>query len=65
LRVGATGVIVDCTRAEPLAAAVAALLDDGARRQQMGTAGREWTERACSFDVLAPQAARVLERVAG
>ena len=64
LRVGETGVVADCTRAEPLAAAIAELLNDGARRQRMGTAGREWTERVCSFDVRAPQAARVLERIA-
>lgn len=64
LRPGETGVIADCTRAEPLAAAVGELLGDPAQRARMGAAGRQWTERACSFDVLAPRAAAVLERIA-
>jgi len=63
MQVGVSGVVVDCTRAETLAAALAALLDDGAQCQRMGAAGRAWTERACSFDALAPGAARVLERI--
>jgi phosphatidylinositol alpha-1,6-mannosyltransferase len=64
MRAGETGVLVDCTRAETLAAAVAELLGDAARRARMGAAGRQWTERACSFDGLAPQAAGLLERIA-
>ena len=63
LRAGETGVVVDCRRGDTLAAAVAALLRDPARCEQMGVAGRQWTARACSFDVLAPQMAAVLERI--
>jgi phosphatidylinositol alpha-1,6-mannosyltransferase len=64
VRAGETGVIVDCRRADTLAAAVAALLREPARREQMGAAGRQWTARACSFEVLAPQMASALDRIA-
>lgn len=63
VRAGETGVLADCTRADRLAAAVAELLADDARRERMGAAGRQWTARECTFDVRAPHAARVLERI--
>jgi phosphatidylinositol alpha-1,6-mannosyltransferase len=37
-----TGVIVDCTRPDPLAEAVCELLLDEPRREEMGRAGRDW-----------------------
>jgi len=61
---GETGVIVDCTQAEPLANAVAALLQDGGWRERMGAAGRRWVEAGFDFDGGAPRAAAVLARVA-
>jgi phosphatidylinositol alpha-1,6-mannosyltransferase len=64
VRAGESGVVVDCARAETLAAAVAELLSEPQRRARMGAAGRQWTVSDCSFDVLAPRAARVLERIA-
>jgi phosphatidylinositol alpha-1,6-mannosyltransferase len=63
LRAGETGVLVDCRRADTLAAAVAALLSDPARREHLGAAGREWTARACSFETLTPQMATTLQRI--
>jgi phosphatidyl-myo-inositol dimannoside synthase len=44
MRVGKTGLIVDCTRPEPLAQAIGDLLLDPARREAMGRAGRQWVE---------------------
>ena len=63
LRAGETGVLVDCRRADTLAAAVAALLSDPQRREHLGVAGRQWTARACSFAALAPQMAAALQRI--
>ena len=42
------GVVVDPTRRQDVGATVARLLDDGAARLAMGTAGRRYAERACS-----------------
>ena len=63
LRAGETGVLVDCRRADTLAAAVAALLRDQQRREHMGASGRHWTMRARSFEALAPQMAAALQRI--
>ncbi len=57
LRAGETGVLVDCTRPEPLAGAIEALLSDAARRDRMGAAGRR---RACDEFDFARQPARIL-----
>ena len=42
MRIDQTGRIVDCTRPEPLAAAVSDLLTDERARKRMGDAAREW-----------------------
>ncbi len=64
LRRDETGVLVDCTRAEVLAAALAELLADGVRRERMGAAARRWAE-GFDFDARAAEAAAVLAGVPG
>lgn len=56
-----TGVIVDCTRPEPLASAVINLLKDRDKLSAMGVAGRRHVEQSFSWDGLARQA---MERLA-
>ena len=63
VRAGETGVIVDCTRAAPLADALAALLDDHAGRARMGQAARHFAVETFDFDRNAERAAAVLARV--
>jgi phosphatidyl-myo-inositol dimannoside synthase len=58
---GETGLLVDCTRPEELADAVAALLSDTERRERMARHGRSWVERTFDFDAHAAQTARLLE----
>jgi phosphatidylinositol alpha-1,6-mannosyltransferase len=60
MRVGQTGLIVDCTRPELLAAAVVELLSDAARRGQMGKAAREHVLECFDWPRLASQAAGIL-----
>jgi phosphatidylinositol alpha-1,6-mannosyltransferase len=55
-----TGVVVDCTRPEPLAAAVSALLRDEPRREAMGRAARDWAAAHFDWNSLAQAAAEVL-----
>ena len=60
---GESGVIVDCTSPRTLAAAVGALLEDGARRERMGAAGRRRMVEHFDFDRRAALAVEVLARV--
>jgi phosphatidylinositol alpha-1,6-mannosyltransferase len=60
---GETGVVADCSRPEPLAAVVAGLLGDDARRARLGAAGRRWAVEHFDFDRQAGRAAEVLARV--
>jgi phosphatidylinositol alpha-1,6-mannosyltransferase len=62
---GRTGVIVDCTRPEPLAEAVAELLADGPRREAMGAAAREWALTHFDWPRLAEQVAAIVGGGAG
>ncbi len=50
---GRSGVVVDGTRVDEVASAVANLLADPARGRAMGAAGREWVQREWRWDVLA------------
>jgi phosphatidylinositol alpha-1,6-mannosyltransferase len=60
---GESGVIVDCTSPRTLAAAVGALLEDCARRERMGAAGRRRMVEHFDFDRRAALAVEVLARV--
>jgi phosphatidylinositol alpha-1,6-mannosyltransferase len=50
---GETGHVVDGSRVEVVADAIARLLEDPVRARAMGTAGRAWVEREWRWDVLA------------
>jgi phosphatidylinositol alpha-1,6-mannosyltransferase len=63
VRAGETGVIVDCTLAEPLADALAVLLDDPAQRTRMGRAARHFAVETFDFDRNAERVAAALGRV--
>jgi phosphatidylinositol alpha-1,6-mannosyltransferase len=54
-----TGMTLDCSASEPLAAAVLDLLQDPARRARMGVAARQWTVNHFDWDALASQAAEL------
>ena len=56
---GETGLLVDANGAEDLAAAVLALLDDPARRERMGRAGRAWVVEQFSWPNLAQKALKL------
>jgi phosphatidylinositol alpha-1,6-mannosyltransferase len=56
MHVGETGRIVDCTNPEPLADAVAELLDDAELRERMGTAARAWVTERFGWESLSRQA---------
>jgi cytidyltransferase-like protein len=58
--VGETGLIVDCTRPEPLAEAVGELLVDKGRRARMGQAAREHALAQFDWPQLAARAAGIL-----
>jgi phosphatidylinositol alpha-1,6-mannosyltransferase len=58
---GETGLAVDCSRSDDLAAAVGELLADEPRRARMGAAARRRVERDFDFDVMAPAAATLLD----
>ncbi len=60
LRAGETGLMVDCDRTDVLGEAVAELLGDDARRQQMGIAGRRFVERQFDFDARVASTAEAL-----
>jgi len=50
---GRTGTLVDGTRVDEVASAVADLLSDPVRSKALGAAGRAWVEREWRWDVLA------------
>ncbi|QDT34645.1 glycosyltransferase family 4 protein [Thalassoglobus polymorphus] len=62
-----TGVIADCTSPEPLAEAILKLLNDEARREQMGREARGWVVSQFDWSALARQAGELfgVEVVAG
>ncbi len=60
MRVGQTGMIVDCTQPEPLAEAVFELLADGRRREQMGQAARQFVLSRFDWPQLVAKAAKIL-----
>jgi phosphatidyl-myo-inositol dimannoside synthase len=60
VREGETGVVVDGTRVAAVAAAIIELLDDPARAQAMGRAGREWVEQRWTWDRAAADLAGML-----
>lgn len=55
---GTTGLVVDPTRTEPLAAAITSLLQDPARAEAMGKAGAEWVHTEWTWE-------RIVERLDG
>lgn len=57
MKLGETGIIVDCTAPEPLADAVVKLLSDPARLEQMGHAARNWVVERFDWSALAAEAA--------
>jgi phosphatidylinositol alpha-1,6-mannosyltransferase len=63
VRDGETGVLVDCRRADVLAAAVDRLLTDAAWRARLGTAGRQWMATHFDWNALLPAARQLLARV--
>jgi phosphatidylinositol alpha-1,6-mannosyltransferase len=50
---GTTGRVVDGTSVDVVADVVASLLEDPARAERLGAAGRDWVEREWRWDVLA------------
>lgn len=56
---GETGIVVDCTKPEPLAQAVCELLTDEKRREEMGRAARRWVVEHFDWSSLAEQAAEM------
>ena len=57
---GQTGIVLDPATPQSAAQAIGALLDDPARRQQMGDAARRRAEAGFSYDVLADRLSRAL-----
>src|SRR5262249_3183781 len=57
---GETGLVVDATRPEPVAAAVVTLLRDPELGRRMGAAGRAWIENCWSWERAAQRLAGVL-----
>lgn len=58
---GETGLVVDGTRPDEVAAALVGLLKDPAGARAMGERGREWAAREWSWDLAASRFARLLE----
>jgi phosphatidylinositol alpha-1,6-mannosyltransferase len=61
MRVGQTGLIVDCTAPEPLASAVVELLLNASTRETMGRAGRQWATSQFDWECLARRAREIFE----
>ncbi len=59
--VGESGLVVDCTSAQPLAAALTSLLNDPARRHAMGQAGRAHVTSRFDWEALAGEAQQVFD----
>lgn len=56
-----TGLIVDCTRPEPLAESVIDLLSDKIRIERMGLAARQWVVKQFDWESLAAKAKRIFD----
>lgn len=61
MNVGATGVVVDCTAPEPLAAAVVRLLSDTRLREAMGSDARCFVRERFDWAKLAAEASALFE----
>lgn len=61
MKVGETGLIVDCRTPAPLADAVVSLLGDPQRRERMGIAARQWVEDRFDWEPLAAQARQLFQ----
>jgi phosphatidylinositol alpha-1,6-mannosyltransferase len=61
MRVGESGLIVDCQDPIPLGELVAKLLQDPERLRRMGAAGRAWVASAFDWPALASEAQRLFE----
>lgn len=59
MRIGQTGVVVDCEGPDRLAAAVIELFQDRERLARMGEVGRKWVVERFDWTVLARQAGRL------
>ncbi len=59
--IGTTGLIVDCTQPEKIAAALLPLLQDDQRSTQMGLAGREFVVEHLDWQALSEQAGAVFD----
>ena len=59
MRIPETGRIVDCSRPEPLAEAIAELLSDRPLRERMGTAARRWAVENFDWEALSRMAGAV------
>src|SRR5688572_12774391 len=62
---GDSGLVVDPTRPEPLAAAITSLLQDRARAEAMGKAGAEWVHRDWTWARMADRLKAMLNRIPG
>ena len=65
LRAGGCGIAVPPEDVDALAAAIAALRSDPARRERLGASGREHVVATYSTEVVVPQFAELVERVIG
>ena len=65
MRIPETGCIVDCTKPEPLAAALAELFTKPARLDEMGRQGRMWVCERFDWEALAKEAQAVFATVGG
>lgn len=61
---GKTGLVVDPTRTEPLAAAITSLLQDPARAEAMGKAGAEWVHTEWTWERIVERLDGFLKRIA-
>jgi phosphatidyl-myo-inositol dimannoside synthase len=64
MRIGETGVIVNCNTPAPLARATAELLSNRERLDRMGELGRRWVVERFDWDALARQAGALFDEVA-
>jgi phosphatidylinositol alpha-1,6-mannosyltransferase len=62
MRRGVTGYVVDCRTPEPLAGQIVSLLDDPARRDEMGSAARNHVVELLDWDALAGEADALFSR---
>lgn len=62
MRVGETGLIIDCTTPDQLVEIIPQLLGDETRRQQMGAAGRQFVVENLDWEPLAAQARAIFQQ---